>query len=36
MPDGTTYQKVPHPVTDPLKLTQGVKMDQDMFPLVAT
>lgn len=35
MPDGTTYQKVAHPVTDPLNLQPGRKLDTEMFPLVA-
>lgn len=35
MPDGTTYQKVPHPVTDPLKLAEGDKLNTALFPLVS-
>ena len=35
MPDGTTYHKVPHPVTDPLKLSEGAKLNTEMFPLVS-
>ncbi|MDB6094775.1 MAG: phytanoyl-CoA dioxygenase [Verrucomicrobia bacterium] len=35
MPDGTTYHKVSHPVTDPLALPEGHKLDTEMFPLVA-
>ncbi|MCW5549356.1 MAG: phytanoyl-CoA dioxygenase family protein, partial [Opitutaceae bacterium] len=35
MPDGTTYEPAPHPVTDPLKLTPGQKLDGELFPLVA-
>ena len=35
MPDGTTYHKVSHPVTDPLNLKQGDKLNSEMFPLVS-
>jgi len=35
MPDGTTYHKVPHPVTDPLKLNEGDKLNTALFPLVS-
>ena len=35
MPDGTTYTPAPHPVTDPLKLSPGQKLDGELFPLVA-
>jgi hypothetical protein len=35
MPDGTTYHKVAHPVTDPLNLTEGQKLNTGMFPLVS-
>ncbi len=35
MPEGTTYHKVPHPVTDPLNLKQGDKLSGELFPLVA-
>ena len=36
MPDGTTYFPSPHQTTDPLKLQPDQKLDQDLFPLVAT
>lgn len=35
MPDGTTYLKVPHPVTDPLPLKTGDKLNGDLFPLIS-
>jgi ectoine hydroxylase-related dioxygenase (phytanoyl-CoA dioxygenase family) len=35
MPEGTTYQKVSHPVTDPLNLAPGAKLTGEMFPLVS-
>ena len=35
MPDGTTYHKVPHQVTDPLHLQQVQKLNAGMFPLVS-
>ncbi len=34
MPEGTTYNKVAHPVTDPLNLRQGQKLDGELFPIV--
>ena len=34
MPEGTTYNKVSHPVTDPLNLQQGQKLDGELFPVV--
>jgi phytanoyl-CoA hydroxylase len=35
MPDGTTYSGDRHIVTDPLNLTVGQKLDQDLFPRVS-
>jgi len=35
MPYGTTHSHAPHPVTDPLKLSPGQKLDGELFPLVA-
>jgi phytanoyl-CoA hydroxylase len=35
MPDGTKFDGKPHVVTDPLKLTEGDKLDGEMFPLVS-
>lgn len=35
MPDGTTYHPVSHPVTDPLNLKAGAKLNGEMFPLVS-
>ncbi len=35
MPDGTTYRKKGHCVTDPLNLEDGVKLEGEMFPVVA-
>ena len=34
MPDDTHYSGRPHIVTDPLKLTEGDKLEGEMFPLV--
>lgn len=35
MPDGTTYRKKPHCVTDPLKLADGVRLEGERFPILA-
>lgn len=35
MPDGTTYRKKSHCVTDPLDLPDGAKLEGDTFPVVA-
>jgi ectoine hydroxylase-related dioxygenase (phytanoyl-CoA dioxygenase family) len=35
MPDGTTYRKKDHCVTDPLDLEDGARLDGKMFPLLA-
>ncbi|MEI7551172.1 MAG: phytanoyl-CoA dioxygenase family protein [Verrucomicrobiota bacterium] len=35
MPDGTTYAPTTHPVTDPLGLQPGQKLNGELFPLVS-
>jgi len=35
MPDGTTYRKQGHLVTDPLNLAEGVPLTGELFPLLA-
>ena len=35
MPDGTTYRKKGHCVTDPLDLPDGARLEGEMFPVVA-